>query len=249
MHATQVFQYQTPDELAAAAAAKWLDKLRSHPPDVKGGYAVAVSGGRIAGNFFRAIARLGAKDPRLFTNVDWFWADERCVPPTDPESNYKLCHELMLAPLGIPNDRVHRIAGDVAPATGASQAEADWKTFANRVRRGAKPYFDIIFLGMGEDGHVASLFPDTRESGPPGRTYRAVTGPKPPIHRVTLGYPELAAAKEVWVLVSGVGKHKPLEAALRGTNPNPLARLIASRVRTVVFTDATTDSPVSPAGP
>jgi len=243
MHSTKVLQYQTPEELASAAAGIWLDRLRSRPPKPESGYAAAVSGGRIAANFFRAIARLAGEDPQVLAIVDWFWADERCVGPSDIESNYRVCRELLLDPLGIAAERVHRIAGELPPEAAASQADADWKTFAAKTRREPKPHFDMIFLGMGEDGHVASLFPSAKE-GAPGRTYRAVTGPKPPSHRVTLGYAELKAATDVWVLASGEGKQKALEAALHGSHLNPLAKVIASRERTQIFTDRSTERPL-----
>ena len=100
-----------------------------------------------------------------------------------------------------------------------------------------QPELDLVFLGMGEDGHVASLFPKDTEALETPAVYRAVTGPKPPPRRITLGYPALAAAREVWVLASGLGKQEVLQSSLAPSGDTPLARVLKSRSNTEIFTD------------
>ena len=98
---------------------------------------------------------------------------------------------------------------------------------------------DLIFLGMGEDGHVASLFPDGREeTRQASATYRAVTASKPPPQRITLCYAAIAAAHQVWVLASGSGKQQALQASLSGSNQTPLARVLGSRRQTRIYCEA-----------
>jgi 6-phosphogluconolactonase len=101
----------------------------------------------------------------------------------------------------------------------------------------AQPVIDLVFLGMGEDAHVASLFPGDTEAIESKAVYRGVTGPKPPPRRITLGYPALAAAREVWVLASGDGKAEALRASLANGSDTPLARVILSREHTEILTD------------
>ena len=96
---------------------------------------------------------------------------------------------------------------------------------------------DLVFLGMGEDSHVASLFPGDTEAVQSRAVYRAVIGPKPPPRRITLGYPALAAAREVWVLASGAGKAGALRDSLAKDGDTPLARVLQSRDKTEILTD------------
>ena len=100
-----------------------------------------------------------------------------------------------------------------------------------------QPVIDLVFLGMGEDAHVASLFPGDTEAVESQVVYRAVTGPKPPPRRITLGYPALAAAREVWVLASGEGKAGALRDSLDAGSDTPLGRVLQSREETEIFTD------------
>jgi 6-phosphogluconolactonase len=100
------------------------------------------------------------------------------------------------------------------------------------------PILDLVLLGMGEDGHVASLFPgDTPRVDRPGTFYRAVLAPKPPPRRVTLTYAAIAAAERVWVLISGLGKEAVLRQSLARDGNTPLARVLGSRANTRIFTD------------
>ena len=100
-----------------------------------------------------------------------------------------------------------------------------------------QPKLDLIFLGMGEDGHVASLFPEDKEALESKAVYRVVTSPKPPPRRITLGFPALAAAHEVWVLASGEGKAEALRQSQSPKGNTPLAKVLRDRTHTEIFTD------------
>jgi 6-phosphogluconolactonase len=232
----ELLAFGSDDSLAQTAALKWLEHLEQHV-STRSGYLAALPGGRIARKFFAETSAQAKTRPRLFDSVHFFWGDERCVPPQDPESNFGLARDFLLAPLAIPSQRFHRIPGEQPPAQAAAHAEAELKHIAPLSSNG-QPILDMAFLGMGEDGHVASLFPGEPETviANPA-VYRAVRASKPPPDRVTIGYPALAAAREVWVLASGAGKERALRDSLSVHSQTPLGRVIRMRSQTRIFTD------------
>jgi 6-phosphogluconolactonase len=215
--------------LATEAATRWLDAVAG-----RHSFTVALSGGRIPKLLYAAVA---AEAPAgAFEKVHFFWGDERVVPPTDEESNFKLAAVRLLLALKVPDAQVHRILTERGEAFAVQQAEAEICRIADLDDAG-QPVLDLVFLGLGEDGHVASLFPGDTEALESPSVYRAVTGPKPPPRRITLGYPALAAAREVWVLAAGEGKKEALRASLAEEGDTPLARVLQSRTHTEIFTD------------
>ena len=234
----------TADELARAVASAWLDEIEMANRAGKT-HCVALSGGRIARNFFAAVVeqararKIGnGGTPSLPTNAHFFWADERCVPPDDPESNFYLAKERLFGPLKIGDAQIHRIHGEDLLEAAAVAAATEISQIAPSNDAG-QPVLDIIFLGMGEDGHVASLFPGESDVLILDKViYRAVkNSPKPPPNRVTLGYTTITAAKQVWVLVSGDGKETALRESLSSKGRTPLARVTQFRTRTKIFSD------------
>ena len=160
------------------------------------------------------------------------------MPPGDKESNFRLAKELLFAPLKIPENQIHRIRGEDSPEAAAKAASTEISKIAPLNETG-QPVLDLIFLGMGEDGHVASLFPGESNVLILDKViYRAVNNsPKPPSNRVTLGYAVIAAARQVWVLVSGVGKEAALRESLFSKGHTPLARVTQFRTHTNFFSD------------
>ncbi len=222
-----------PQELASDAARMWLDLLRIHPQGKT--FTVALSGGRIPNLLYAAL--LASDERRLLDQVDFFWGDERCVPPNHEESNYKLAAENLLVRLPSSKERVHRLRVEQGEEIALAEGESELRRSADESPSG-QPIFDLILLGMGEDGHVASLFPNEDEllAGSPA-VYRAVTGPKPPPRRITLGYATISSARRVWVLASGSGKENALRKSIAGDGNTPLARVLRSRENTDIFTD------------
>ena len=219
--------------LADSVAERWVQELRasgSRP------FAVALAGGRITRRFLASVASLCRKQAFPLDNVQFFWGDERCVPPTHPESNFGVAQEHLLLPLAIKAHRIHRIRGELPEAQAAAEAETEiCRTVPLDKER--QPILDLVFLGMGEDGHVASLFPNETDAAVESRSvYRAVVASKPPPVRITLGYAAIAAARQVWVLASGSNKEAALRESLVQEGNTPLARVIRLRQGTTILT-------------
>lgn len=236
MKGLELLRFSNPQALAEAAAMAWLEELNTLREQSQGVYSVALSGGRIAGVLFSALSGSPIRTALLKVPVHFFWADERCVPPADPESNFRLADQRFLRPVRMPPERVHRVRGELAAEEAAAKAERELRQWCGCPE--GQPLIDLILLGMGEDGHVASLFPGEAESSRrDSAVYRAVTSPKPPPQRVTLGYAAIAAARQVWVLISGTGKEAALREVLEGQSNLPLARVLRQREKTRILTD------------
>jgi 6-phosphogluconolactonase len=237
----ELLRFSGPDELARAAAREWLAMLGvlhrdTSCPQLSRPAAVALSGGRIYKQFFNAVVELTREAKADFAGVDFFWADERCVPPNDPESNYRVARELLFEPLRIPAPQIRRIHGEEEPEKAAYNASRDLRSTVQK-KSAEWPVLDLVFLGMGEDGHVASLFPGVPPPSLDWRPYYPVVdAPKPPPQRVTLTYDAIAAAENVWVLVSGSGKEAALQESLAG-GATPLAKVLKMRKKTRIFFD------------
>jgi len=235
----ELLSFTSDDALSSAAADLWLDELSSRA-GAETSYCVALSGGRIAQKFFTAVAGRAKARSVSFAAIHFFWGDERCVPPTDVESNFALAKAHLLDPLRILPDKIHRVRGEISPDQAASEAEAELCRLAPMNAAG-QPVLDLIFLGMGEDGHVASLFPDAPDGVVRSKSvYLPVLAPKPPPQRITINFATITAARRVWVLASGAGKQNALRESLSADGKLPLARVIQPRDKTMIFSDITT---------
>ena len=235
----ELFSFATDDMLAGAVASRWMDELAARADDLTP-YCVALSGGRIAKKFFAAVVERAPARPVSLGHAHFFWADERCVPPSDAESNFGLAKAHLLDPLAISPDKIHRVRGEIAPDWAAAEAEAEICRIAP-VNGSGQPVLDLIFLGMGEDGHVASLFPGALEEAIRSKSVYlpVVAASKPPPQRITLNFAALAAAQRVWVLASGAGKQSALRESLSADGTTPLARVLAARAKTMIFANIT----------
>jgi 6-phosphogluconolactonase len=218
--------------LARAVAEDWLELLHAHP----GRHLAALSGGRIAGTFFSAVAALPRRYASVLGNIDFFWADERCVPPDDTDSNFRVAEENLFRPLRIAPEKIHRIKGELTPELAVAEANAEILRIAPK-NAGGIPVLDLIFLGIGPDGHIASLMPNARpavlQSSEP--YVHVDNSPKPPPNRISMTYPVLVAAKEVWTLVTGDGKTEAFRESLQGERKTPFARVLESREDTRIY--------------
>lgn len=237
MNKTQIISFQNPEELARIAAAAWLKELAA-ANEAGRPHHVALSGGRITLKFFAAVIEMSRSQNVSLANVHFFWADERCVPPDDKENSFGAANEVFFRPLGIATGNIHRVIGEQTPEQALEQANAEIKRVVP-LNAAGQPVLDLVFLGLGEDAHVASLFPrETEAERANPAVYRLITdSPKPPPTRVTLGYPAIAAAKAVWVLASGAGKEAALRDSLAVGSKTPLGRVLQMRTGTRVFTD------------
>ena len=189
---------------------------------VRGRFTLALAGGSTPR---AAYDRLATHHRRL----DWhhthvFWGDERCVPPDDPRSNYRMAKEALLDRVPIPKAQIHRIRGEAEPA----QAAAEYQRELGGVGAEA-PALDLVLLGLGEDGHTASLFPGQPAVRETTHWALAVPDPEGKLWRVTLTPPVLNAARHVTFLVSGASKAARLRQVIEG--PFTPALLPAQAVR------------------
>jgi 6-phosphogluconolactonase len=206
--------YPTPQALYAEAATLFV-RLAGEAVAARGRFTVALSGGSTPKGVFTLLAGEEYRPRIPWAQVHLFWGDERCVPPTHPESNYRMAADALLSRVAIPAQNVHRIPAEQAPLEAARIYETEIReTFA--LAPGAWPRFDLVFLGMGGDGHTASLFPGT-----PGlhETTRLVTAhyvDTLQIWRVTLTPPVLNHAAQVVFLICGADKAATLRAVRHG---------------------------------
>lgn len=232
----ELIEFPDSKSLATAAATAWIQAVTEAGRNGRPHF-VALSGGRIVRDFYQIVVGQALPQNVDFAHVHFFWGDERCVPPDDADSNFGVAQALLFEPLGIKTSQIHRIQGERPPTEAAATINRDAFRLLPHDAAG-RPIFDLIFLGLGEDAHVASLFPDAppevvEAEGP----FLPVIGPKPPPQRITLSYRMIAAAQAVWVLASGTGKEKAMADSLATNSSTPLGRVIAGRASTRLFSD------------
>lgn len=209
--------------LAHAVAARLITKL----VDVQSGGGVAqvvLTGGRVAAAVYRAVAESPARSAIDWRRVEFWWGDERFLPEGDPERNDTQAWDALLSRVEVDPALVHAMPADTGQGAEAA-AEAYAATLAATAGPDdgdGVPAFDVLMLGVGPDGHVASLFPEH-----PARvvvetpTVAVHDSPKPPPTRVSLTFPALADARETWFVVSGEDKAEAVADALSGTSDLP----------------------------
>jgi 6-phosphogluconolactonase len=212
------------DRLARAVASALVARLAAAQA-VHDVASVVLTGGGIGTAVLERVADLAAEPEREvvdWTAVEVWWGDERFVPADDDERNERGARRALLDRVGVPADRVHAMPpsdGDFAEPEDAAEWYAAQLAAAAGEGGGGMPRFDVLLLGIGPEGHVASIFPDS----PAARDDRPVVAvrdcPKPPPTRVSLGFPAINSAEEVWLLVSGEGKADAVAQALAGADP------------------------------
>lgn len=203
---------ESPELVAARGAELFLSAARDDI-SARGRFTVALSGGATPAPLFRMISREAPGAGMDWSRTHIFWVDERCVPPDHQDSNFRLAHELLLAKVPPPGPVLHRIRGELPPQEAARAYEIDLaRTFAG-IRL---PDFDLIWLGLGADGHTASLFPGADPERSPDRTAIPVRTGHPGSRRVTLTLPVINNARRVVMLVTGAGKADIVAEILAG---------------------------------
>lgn len=157
MNKREIIICRSIDDLAQQAAAEFV-RFAQLSLREKSRFAVALSGGSTPRSFYSLLATPEFSRQISWSQVHLFWGDERCVPPDHPESNYRMARETLLAKIQIPPENVHRMAGEKEPRIAAAEYEEELRDIF-QLAPGAFPCFDLILLGLGEDGHTASLFP------------------------------------------------------------------------------------------
>src|SRR5271168_4334259 len=219
----------TPEATARAAAQLFTDAVVK-AVTARGVARIAISGGTTPKSMFALLA--DPAEPFLKT-VPWarlelYWVDERCVPPDNSESNYRMTKEAMLSKVPLAAERVHRMEGELAPEVAAARYEA---TIRNgfRLEGGETPTFDLVLLGMGDDGHTASLFPHTEALNEMSHIVVPNHVPQKDTWRITLTWPVITQGREVVFLIEGAAKTQVLHDVFLGpyqpeTYPSQLIR-------------------------
>jgi 6-phosphogluconolactonase len=210
-------------EALSRRVADWLLDLAIAQP---GAFAVALSGGSTPRLLYRHLAAPPYHDAFPWSRAHWFWGDERFVPPDDAQSNYRMVREALLSHAPIPVTNIHPIPTEgVGPEAAAAAYERELKSFYGAERLDpARPLFDVTLLGLGPDGHTASLFPNTAVLAERERWAAAVIDAKSEA-RITLTYPALESSRHAAFLVTGSEKQAIFSRLRRSDDKLPAARL------------------------
>ncbi len=212
---------ETPDALATEIA-DWLAARIAAQPDRA---RIALSGGSTPRDLFIKLAQPPYRDMIPWARVEFFWGDERFVPADHPESNYGMTRRALFDHIAIPPGNIHPIPSDGTPQDAARRYEALLKQIYGAERLDpARPLFDIVFLGLGEDGHTASLIPGQPVLAERSAWVAAVTKGRPET-RITLTYPALESCRIAAFLVAGAAKRAICHAVREGTADVPAAHL------------------------
>jgi 6-phosphogluconolactonase len=220
--------------VSAAGADRFVEAAREAIA-ARGIFRVALSGGGTPKKIYPMLRSSPRVDAVDWSRVEFWWGDERAVPPDDPESNYGVANEMLLSQLpDVDRAHVHRMPADAEDLDAAAAAhEAELRSAFGVSGDDPPPAFDLIWLGMGPDGHCASLFPGSSALDERERLVVANWAPGPGAWRMTFTYPLLDAAREVLFLVTGADKAEVLEQIRDGAD-YPAARVSAQRTAWVV---------------
>jgi 6-phosphogluconolactonase len=224
IHQRSIMQiYPDAESLSRAAAQLFVDEARQAGTSA-GRFSVNLSGGSTPKRVFELLAASPFREQVPWNKVHVFWGDERMVPPSDPRSNAHMTRLALLDHVAIPARQVHPIAGDIDPAESARQYEALLKSFF----AGEAPRFDLTFLGLGENGHTASLFPHTPVLHEKDRWVKEVNVEEVKMWHVTMTAPVLNQGKLVVFLAAGASKVTVLREVREG--PRDIERLPAQLI-------------------
>jgi len=231
--------HKTTHELIRAVA----ERIERHLIEAiagRGVASIALSGGLTPKRVYELLA-----SDEFRSRIDWgrvhlFWGDERCVPHFMRESNFRMVHEALLERIAIPERNIHRVATDLHPTEAARAYEAEITEFFG-LKNGQLPEFDVLLLGLGEDGHIASLFPGTTVLNERSRLVAEVYVEKLTAHRITLTLPVINNAANVMFIISGKGKATILQNVLEQESlhyPAQMVNPIFGRLYWLVDSDA-----------
>lgn len=210
-----------------AEATEWIaSRIEAKQADGLSAFRLSLCGGSTPREIYAALAaRKGIDWARVLLS----FGDERCVPADHADSNYRMVKEALLDPAGVPGGSVMRMAGEMAPEEAAQRYDGQLTKLAALA---GEPIFvhDLVLLGMGDDGHTASLFPGTTALEETERSAVANYVPKFDSWRLTLTYPVINAAREVAFLVKGEQKRPVVDEVLAGGSPHPAERVAAAKL-------------------
>jgi 6-phosphogluconolactonase len=223
-----------PDAVAVATADRFVEAARTAISE-RGIFYVALSGGSTPKRVYPLILEPERRDTVDWSKVEFFWGDERAVPPDHPESNFGVAYQMLIAQLpDVRQDRIHRMPAEASDLDAAALSHESELRLAFGARGSEPPRFDLIWLGVGADGHTASLFPD---SAALDETERWVVGnwvPSQAAWRMTLTFPVLNAGRDVIIVATGEDKEEAYHAIRDGGSDLPAARVSGDQVEWIV---------------
>jgi 6-phosphogluconolactonase len=201
-----------------AAAAQTFVELACDAARRQGWCRVALAGGSTPRGLYSLLGATWA-DRVPWPAIEWFWGDERHVPPCHPDSNYRMAHEAMLSRVPVRPEQIHRIEAELPDAPSAALGYERTLHRCFRLGSAERPRFDLVLLGMGADGHTASLFPESPALRERSRLAVSSVEPSQRTERITLTLPVLENAAAVMFLVSGPDKRAAVDAVLGSSRP------------------------------
>ncbi len=197
---TEVKIFADPNKVYDAIARKLVKLTHNSTQEI---FDIALSGGNSPKGLFSLLSKSYA-DAIPWKRIHFWWGDERCVAPDDEQSNYKMTHDLLLSKIDIPKENIHRIKGEAVPEAEAIRYSAEIEKTLNS--RGNDPVFDLILLGLGDDGHTASIFPDQLELFEHIQSCAVAKHPLTGQKRITITGNVLNNANRIFFLVTGESK-------------------------------------------
>ncbi len=219
---TESRMFDSPETLAQNVA-EWICGLARAS---EGGFSVCLSGGSTPRRLYEQLAMPAIASRFPWPRVDWFWGDERFVPHDDPDSNYRMTREALLSRVPVPADRIHPVPTQGrSPAQAAEVYEATLRRYyGTGILAADRPLFDVTLLGIGENGHTASLFPGQPALQETQHWVVAAVGAKSE-PRITLTYPALNSSRDVAFLATGQGKRDVIARVQAGDLSLPAAMI------------------------
>ena len=194
-------------------------------------FRLGLAGGNTPKAVYKALAETATDRP--WERLQITFGDERCVPPDHADSNYRMAYESLLSRVSIPEQNVFRIRGEADPAEAAKECADRLARVAGRMGESVYRH-DLLLLGLGEDGHTASLFPGSPALEESREWLIPTIGPKPPPQRITFTYPLINASRRILFLLNDPAKEPVLQAALRGEYPSGRVSPVAGSITWVV---------------
>jgi 6-phosphogluconolactonase len=233
----RLFIAENHSQLSEKAAEFLADRIEKKQGDC---FTVAFSGGATPRGLFQTLARDPYFSRISWENLDSWWVDERCVSFDSPESNYGNARHDLIRKIAAGPDRIHPMPAEQDPGKGAAAYEAAlMRSFG--IKKGSFPVFDLIFLGVGEDGHVASLFPGDDVLDEDKKLVAPVKGGNPRMDRLTMTFPVLNHARDIVFMASGKQKAGVVKAAVHPSDPRLPVHMIrphAGRITWIVDREA-----------
>ena len=227
----KIIYYVEPDAAALARrAAQYFVEMVDEAVGGRGRARVAISGGSTPKAAFELLGDPAEpwRGRMQWDRLELYWVDERCVPPDDQQSNYRMTRETLLDRTPLRPEQIHRMEGELEPEVAAARYESELRN-SFRLEGAELPRFDLISLGMGPDGHTASLFPHTEGLHEMSPLVTANHVPQMDSWRITLTWPVINRASSVFFLISGADKAQILKEVLTG--PRDVERLPSQLIR------------------